>query len=332
MEIQQEVDLSQYNSFGVPAVAAEFAQLTQTDQLPDLLAYADKQHLPLLILGEGSNVLLVNDFPGLVVHMALTGIAWQPDCKRVTVAAGENWHEFVRSCMNNEFHGLENLALIPGSTGAAPVQNIGAYGVELEQFVHTVEVFDREQNQIRQLSHADCEFAYRDSVFKHDGGGRFIITNMTLQLGDWSPVLRYEGLREALGTEQPSPQQLFDAVCQIRQSKLPDPKSLGNAGSFFKNPVISDDKYKNLLEEIPDLKAYSSGEAGLVKVPAAQLLDTLGWKGRQRGPAGVHDDHALVLVNRGGASGEDLFLLAQEMSANVLSRFGIALQPEVRIF
>lgn len=332
MEIQQEIDLSPYNSFKVPAVAAEFATLSDAQQLPELLDYATTQHVPVLMLGEGSNVLLVNDFPGLVIHMALLGIRWDEHRKQVTVAAGENWHNFAMSCMKNGFHGIENLALIPGSVGAAPVQNIGAYGVELEQFIQSVEVFDRAQGNFRHLNRSECEFGYRDSIFKHEAGSGLIITSVTLQLGEWQPVLSYGGLREAMGSASPSPELLFDTVCQIRRSKLPDPKQLGNAGSFFKNPLISDDKYKKLKEEFPDLPSYPSDASGLVKIPAAWLLDKLGWKGRERGAAAVHEHHALVLVNKGEALGEEIYLLAQEMSTSVLTRFGIALQPEVRIF
>ncbi|MCG8412634.1 MAG: UDP-N-acetylmuramate dehydrogenase [Pseudomonadales bacterium] len=332
MEIQQEVDLKPYNSFGVSAIAAEFADVTDAAQLPELFAYAGHNHLPVLILGGGSNLLLVNDYPGLVIRIALTGMEFDEGSGKVQVKAGENWHAFVSECMNKGFHGLENLALIPGTVGAAPVQNIGAYGVELEQFLESVQVYDSGQDEFRVLSRDDCDFAYRDSLFKHEAGQGLIITEVTLQLSrQWQPNTSYQALQDALDTAEPTPQQLFDTVCAIRSSKLPDPARLGNAGSFFKNPVISNDKYKKLLEEFPDLPSYPVAEEGLLKVPAAWLLDALGWKGRQRGAAAVHEQHALVLVNTGSASGEDLYLLAQEMSTSVLTRFGIALQPEVRI-
>ena len=332
MEIKQEVDLRPYNSFGVSAVAAELVELADAGQLPDVLEYADSHHLPVMLLGHGSNVLFVNDFPGLVIHMATQGMEWDESSKQVSVAAGENWHDFVSQCMKKGFHGIENLALIPGSVGAAPVQNIGAYGVELEQFLVSVEVFDRRSREFNSLNREQCDFAYRDSIFKRDQGGNLIITSVRLQLGDWEPVVAYQGLKEALDGQTLTPQLLFDTVCQIRQSKLPDPDQLGNAGSFFKNPVVSDDKYMKLKKDYPDLPHYPSGESGFVKLPAAWLLDALGWKGKQRGAAAVHQDHALVLVNpEGKASGEDIFLLAQAMSSSVLNQFGIALQPEVRI-
>lgn len=332
MEIQQEVDLRPYNSFGVSAIAAEFAEVSEAEQLPELFAYAGQNHLPVLIVGGGSNMLLVNDFPGLILHIALMGIQYDEGSGRVRVQAGENWHGFVNACMNNGFHGLENLALIPGTVGAAPVQNIGAYGVELEQFLVSVQVYDSRNGEFCQLNRDDCEFAYRDSLFKHEAGQGLIITEVELQLSRaFQPNTSYQALQTALESSEPTPQQLLDTVCAIRSSKLPDPAVLGNAGSFFKNPVISNDKYKKLLEEFPELPSYPVAEEGLVKVPAAWLLDALGWKGKQRGPAAVHRDHALVLVNSGAASGEDIYLLAQEMSTSVLTRFGIALQPEVRI-
>lgn len=335
MDVRQDVDLSPYNSFGVPAMAAHFVELSQADELPAVFHHARQNKLPILLLGGGSNTLFVNDFAGLVVHIANRGVTLVEESAQVRVAAGENWHELVQFCMNKRFHGIENLALIPGSAGAAPVQNIGAYGVELAQVLESVEVFDTDRQAFRRLSAEECEFEYRSSVFKQPVGAGLVITELVLQLDrQWHPQLGYETLRRALsqaGISDPSPQQVFDTVCQVRQSKLPDPSQLGNAGSFFKNPVISLDKYERLQRDYPDLPRYPAEEPALVKIPAAWLLDKLGWKGRSRGAAAVHEEHALVLVNKTNATGEDIYLLAQEMSSNVLTRFGIALQPEVRI-
>ncbi len=335
MEIRQDVDLRPYNSFAVPAMAAHFVELTQADELPAVFQHAQQHNLPLLLLGGGSNTLFVNDFAGLVVHIANRGVTVEEDSARVRVAAGENWHELVEFCMNKGFHGLENLALIPGSAGAAPVQNIGAYGVELSQVLESVKVFDTSRQAFRRLSADECEFEYRSSLFKQPAGAGLVITELVLQLDrQWRPQLGYEALRQALsnaGIDTPSPQQVFDTVCQVRQSKLPDPSRLGNGGSFFKNPVISLEKFERLRGDYPELPRYAVDEPDLVKIPAAWLLDRLGWKGRSRGAAAVHEDHALVLVNKTNATGEDIYLLAQEMSSNVLTQFGIALQPEVRI-
>lgn len=335
MEIRQDVDLQPYNSFGISARAAHFVSVSRADELAAVYRHAQQENLRVLVLGSGSNILFVNDFPGLVLHMASRGVEFDEASGRVRVAAGENWHELVQSCMNKGFHGLENLALIPGTAGAAPIQNIGAYGVELADFLVSVTVFDSTELRFRTLDRDACEFGYRHSLFKQPAGAGLLITEVELQLSrEWVPDTRYKALTEALqqaGIDQPTPQQLFDTVCQVRLSKLPDPAQLGNAGSFFKNPVVSAQKYQTLLADFPAMPAYPAGEAGLVKIPAAWLLDELGWKGQGRGGAAVHEQHALVLVNRNQASGEDIFMLAQDMSSKVLTRFGIALQPEVRI-
>lgn len=326
--LQQDVDLSSYNSFGVPASAAWFMAVETQADVSAGLEHADKQGLPILVLGQGSNVLFLNDYPGLVLHVANRGIAISSD--RVTVAAGENWHAFVEHCMNAGLHGLENLALIPGTVGAAPVQNIGAYGVELAEFFIELQAVNLRSGEIEVLDKQDCDFDYRDSIFKREPENPRLILSVTLELSQsWQPKLNYRGIKEALPNSEPTPRELFDTVCAIRRSKLPDPAQLGNAGSFFKNPVISEGKYQSLQASFSELPGYPD-EEGLIKVPAAWLLEQAGWKGKQRGAAGVHVDHALVLVNNGGATGEDIFLLAQEMSASVLEKFGIALQPEVR--
>lgn len=329
--IQQDADLSRFNSFGVAARSAWFMALESRDDVEQARDFAADRAVPILVLGEGSNILFVNDFPGLVLQMANKGVELD-DAAAVTVQAGENWHEFVTLCMNSGLHGLENLALIPGTVGAAPVQNIGAYGAELEQFLVSVQACDLASGQWHTLDRQACEFAYRSSLFKRDTRNQWLIYSLTLALSrDWQPNLEYGALRQALGEgSKPAPQELFDAVCRIRRSKLPDPAELGNAGSFFKNPLISAERYQALQEEFPEIPAFAA-EPGLVKVPAAWLLEQAGWKGKRRGAAGVHEQHALVLVNHGGASGEDLYLLAQDMSSSVLQRFGIALQPEVRI-
>lgn len=334
--IRRQVDLAPHNSFAVSARAAWFAEVHDRAQLDEALAHAAGGEMPLLILGGGSNCLFLNDFPGLVLKLVNTGIDWLEAPGLVRAAAGENWHGFVTQCLNKGLHGLENLALIPGTVGAAPIQNIGAYGVELERFFVELEALDLQSGQWLTLDKAACDFAYRDSLFKRTPEPRWLIWTVTLRLAaDWEPVTGYGALREALAADDPqhlsSHQQVFDAVCQIRQSKLPDPASLGNAGSFFKNPVVSADKAAALHADYPELPSWPGPEAGLVKLSAAWLLDQAGWKGARRGQAGVHAEHALVLVNHGGASGEDIYRLAQEMSVSVLEKFAIALQPEVRI-
>ena len=329
--LQQQVDLSSYNSFGVAARADWFMAVKTPEDVLKAREHAATERLPVLILGEGSNILFLKDFPGLVLHVANRGIEMVEESGLVTAAAGENWHELVTRCLQRGLHGLENLALIPGTVGAAPVQNIGAYGVELQQFVERVDAINLRTGEKESLDRKACDFAYRDSVFKREPQTPRVILSLTLKLDlGWKPVVDYGALRDALPGANPTPQELYDTVCAVRRSKLPDPAELGNAGSFFKNPVISSDKYERLKSAHPGLPGFPDGE-GLVKVPAAWLLEQAGWKGKRRGAAGVHEAHALVLVNHGGASGEEIFLLAQEMSASILNRFGIALQPEVRI-
>lgn len=329
--IQQDVDLSALNSFGVPARAAWFVPVESADDVLAARQFAADRQLPVLVLGEGSNILFVHDFPGLVLHPTSSAVAINNATGQVTAEAGANWHELVRQCMNSGLHGLENLALIPGTVGAAPVQNIGAYGAELAEFFVSLQAVNLLTGEVETLDREACEFAYRSSVFKRDLDTPRVILSVTLALSSlWQPNLGYAALRDAIGTSEPSPQTVFDTVCQVRRSKLPDPAELGNAGSFFKNPVVSQGKYDSLQASYPDLPAYDEGE-GLVKIPAAWLLEQAGWKGKRQGAAGVHEQHALVLVNHGQATGEDLFMLAQAMSASVLERFGIALNPEVRI-
>lgn len=336
MEIQQAINLQPLNSFGVPATAAYFAKVENAGDLESAYSFADAENLPVQILGSGSNMLIVRDFPGLMIHIANKGIEWgevsAEGDSTIRIAAGEIWHELVSSCMQKGLHGLENLALIPGTVGAAPIQNIGAYGVELADFVVDVKVYDRECKEWRVMDKQACEFAYRDSLFKGSGRGRFIVFELSLSLSSkWEPNLSYQGLVEAMSDPEPSAQNVFDAVCQLRRSKLPDPSVIGNAGSFFKNPIVSVEKFQALAEQLPGLPNYDIGEAGLTKIPAGWLLEQLGWKGRARGAAAVSENHALVIVNPGAANGEDILLLAQEMSNSVLQAYGVALEPEVRI-
>lgn len=335
MEFKQDQDLAAYNSFGIHSLASHFCEVSNLEELRQALDYARDQKLPALVVGGGSNLLFAADYPGLVIRIGFAGVQWLTEDGLVKVAAGENWHEFVKSSLSHGFYGLENLALIPGTVGAAPIQNIGAYGVELEQFVVSVTVYDPTLDEVRTLSHGECEFAYRDSLFKYPEAQHLVVLEVTFRLlRESKPNLSYGALKDQFpgrDSNQISSQDVFDAVCRVRQSKLPDPQVLGNAGSFFKNPLVSINKYQSLKQDNSELPSFDSGEPGLVKLPAAWLLDQAGWRGKRRGGAGVHEQHALVLVNVDNASGEDLVLLAQEMASSVLGRFGIGLECEVRI-
>jgi len=328
--LRQNVDLTPLNSFAVSASATWYQQVDTVDDVLQARDEASRRQLPLLILGAGSNVLFRGDFPGLVLHLTRTGVTRSDN--RLRIGAGEDWHELVKSCLKNRLHGLENLALIPGTVGAAPVQNIGAYGVELAQVFHSLDAINLLTGEVETLDGNACRFAYRSSVFKRNPESPRLILDVELSLSlNWQPQLGYSVLREALQNEpEPGPQLVFDTVCQIRRSKLPDPGQLGNAGSFFKNPVISTTQLSDLKTASPDIPAYPD-EPGRVKVPAAWLLEQAGWKGKRRGAAGVHEQHALVLVNHGGASGEQIYRLAMEMRESVQQKFQILLEPEVRI-
>jgi UDP-N-acetylmuramate dehydrogenase len=331
----EHADLTGRNTFGVAARARWLAEAGEVAAVGETLAEAKRRELPLIVLGGGSNVLIVGDLEAVVLVPALRGIDWlDSDGGRVHVraGAGEPWHDFVAATLAAGAFGLENLALIPGSVGAAPIQNIGAYGVELAEWVVAVECLDRSSGAFVRLSAAECAFGYRDSVFKHDPD-RYLVTAVEFALRT-EPDLRfgYAGLAEEMAAQGrvPSPQAIFEAVCAIRRRKLPDPAQIGNAGSFFKNPVIDHARAKVLREHHPGLPVYPA-PGGMAKLAAAWLIEACGWKGHREGDAGVHAAHALVLVNHGHASGTEILALARRIQASVAERFGVLLEPEPRI-
>ncbi len=334
LPISRDVSLAKCNTFGLDARAGYFLPLTDAAQLTRLLGDEAAAALPRLILGGGSNVLLTRDFPGLVIHVELKGIEMLGEdaaTRRIRVAAGENWHDFVMWTLAQGYGGLENLSLIPGSVGAAPIQNIGAYGVEAGELIESVTVFDFVSGATSTLSRAECAFGYRDSVFKHAMRDSALILAVTFALPkDWKPNIRYAEVAQELAARaiaEPTARDVSDAVIAIRRRKLPDPAVIGNAGSFFKNPVVPEDVRNALLQAHPDLVSYAQPD-GSYKLAAGWLIDQCGWKGRSLGAAGVYEKQALVLVNRGGATGEDVWRLARAVQADVAARFGVQLELE----
>lgn len=328
--VQTDVDLQPLTTFGLVSRARFFLRLTHLDQLAVLDANPMLKGLPRFVLGGGSNVVLTRDFPGVVLQMALAGrelVSQDSQNFYVTGAAGESWHDFVCWTLQQGWGGLENLSLIPGSLGAAPIQNIGAYGVELKDFFHSLRWFEFATGQIQTIT--DAQFAYRDSIFKHDLRERGVIIDVTLALPKrWQPRLAYAELARALqAVEQPSAGQISAAVCQLRRSKLPDPAVLGNVGSFFKNPIVAGALHERLLQQFPALVSYPQ-EQGRFKLAAGWLIEQAGWKGRALGRVGVYQQQALVLVNLGGANGAEVTALAQQLMADVVGKFGVQLEVE----
>lgn len=328
----QRCDLTPFTTFAVRAFAKDCQIISEREQLPALADACLSQ--PFIVLGSGSNVLFANDFDGMVVVNRLKGITVMNETAEtatIRLAAGENWHDCVVHLSRQGYYGLENLALIPGTAGAAPVQNIGAYGVEICEFIDHVEVFDLEKQCFINIPHVDCGFAYRDSVFKTDAWRkRYIICSVTLTLSTiFTPTLSYQGLTTD-GVPSTS-QALLDRVIAVRQAKLPDPDVLPNAGSFFKNPVISLAQYQSLNQRYPEMPHFAVGEH-LVKIPAAWLIQNVGFKGkRYDSGAGVYEHHALILVNHAQATGSEIYLLACDIMQAVVEQFGIRIEPEVRI-
>ncbi|HEY8385556.1 MAG TPA: UDP-N-acetylmuramate dehydrogenase [Porticoccaceae bacterium] len=334
MEPGRWVSLQDSNTLALPGRAEYLCRAADRDVLLEALVFARHRQLPVTMLGGGSNIVLTGDICGLVVRLVGGTIEQVPaaevgDAVLVRVGAGIDWHTLVTHCLEQGWHGLENLALIPGTVGAAPIQNIGAYGVELADCFHSLEAVDLVTGESLHFTAEDCRFAYRDSIFKRDLKGRVAITSVTLSLSTQPRVcLDYPELRSVLaGCAEPTPRQVYDAVCALRCAKLPDPAHRPNAGSFFKNPVIGRDRAEALRAEFPDMPGYPQPD-GLEKIPAAWLIDRAGWKGRRVGAVGVHDRQALVLVHFGGGSGRELLGLAAAIAGDVRQRFGIDLELE----
>jgi len=330
--LTRDAPLGHRNTFRVPAKALRYTELRVAAALPELLQRRELRTMPMLVLGDGSNVLFTKDYEGLVLHMGTEGMQLLQDgtTAHVRVAAGENWHRFVRWSLQHGFAGLENLVLIPGTVGAAPIQNIGAYGVEVREFIDTVEAFDREADEFVKLDNAACGFGYRDSVFKREPG-RFIVTAVDFLLPRRrEPRLDYAGVRqelEAMGVKDPTPVNVANAVEALRRRKLPDPAITGNAGSFFKNPVLPAERAAALVAAHPKLPHWETSD-GQSKVSAAWLIETCGFKGVRDGDAAVSDRHSLVLINCGHATGAQVWGLATRIRDGVAARFGVTLEPE----
>lgn len=336
--LQRDVPLAPFNTFGIAATARHFARVESLEALLALRKDPLWHDGPRLVVGGGSNVLFTRDFDGLVLHIASRGHAHLGDDGRahlVAVAAGENWDAFVRESVRRGWPGLENLALIPGSIGASPVQNIGAYGIELAERFAWLEALDVESGELLRIDAAGCGFGYRDSVFKHALRERVIITRVIFRLPiQWEPQLVYADvaarLRQA-SIDRPTASDIVDVVTAIRRDKLPDPAVVGNAGSFFKNPIVDAATYDAIRAAEPDAVGHAQVDGG-VKLAAAWMIDRCGWRGRSlpgsNGRAAVHDRQALVLVNRGGASGADVLALASAVRDSVHARFDVTLEPE----
>jgi len=333
-ELIADFPLLSCNTFGFDVRARYGCLLESLDDLTQVLAEPRLAGLPRLVLGGGSNVVLRGDFDGVVWLMRLRGrrlLREDDDAYYVEAAAGENWHELVAWTLQQGWPGLENLALIPGTVGAAPIQNIGAYGLELADRCASVSAFDLERGERVEFDAAACRFGYRDSFFKQQGRDRYVIVSVTLRLPKpWRSCADYADVRRELGGRgitSPKAQDIFDAVVAIRRAKLPDPAQIGNAGSFFKNPVVSAPTAAALAEREPQLVSYAQPD-GRVKLAAGWLIDQCGWKGQTLGPAGVHPRQALVLINHGGATGADVLTLAQQIRDSVRARFGVELEAE----
>jgi len=335
--IREQVSLSAYNSFGLKAKARFFASGSNEQEIRQALAFAHKQKLPVRILGGGSNLLLTGDIEALVLHIQSRGLrVINHDSEQVLIEAeaGEPWHEFVLWTLSQGAYGLENLSLIPGSVGAAPIQNIGAYGVELKDYCHSLDALNLASGQVQSFSAEECRFAYRDSLFKQQPG-HWLILRVRFALSRKPQLqLNYGDIRArlaALTIDKPTPEDISRTVCAIRQEKLPNPAELGNAGSFFKNPIISTEQAELLKQKYPKLMAWPQPDGG-VKLAAAWLIEQAGWKGYRSGNVGVHQAQALVLVNYGDASGSELLQLARRIQRDIKDRFNIWLEIEPTIW
>ena len=340
MVFQQNKSLLPYNTFGIEAKAALFAEYSSEEVLVEILDeyHRSYSHLPLLHIGGGSNLLFLSDFPGLVLHSRILGIQLLQSVDSsqllIRVGAGVVWDDLVSACVSRGWYGFENLSFIPGEVGASAVQNIGAYGVEVKDFIQSVECMSLSTGEKRIFPVEECQYAYRNSVFKHELKGQYAVTHVTYRLCQhFTPCLDYGGLRVAFESQgisetELTAQLLRETIIGIRKSKLPDPQVLGNAGSFFVNPIVSTEQFQRVNFQYPTLPFYPVDESH-VKVPAAWLIEQAGWKGRSLGPAAVHDRQALVLVNLGGAKGKDILRLCEAVRHSVIQKFGIDLHPEV---
>ncbi len=329
-------NLQKFNTLAVPAVADYFVAVHNDEELCEALAFARAKNLPHLLLGGGSNIVLRSDFPGLVIQLKSQGkelVAEDDNFVWLKVAAGENWHQLVEYTLANAFYGLENLSLIPGSVGAAPIQNIGAYGVEVKDFISELTALEIRSGVSVSFTNESCRFGYRDSVFKQSLKDQYVITSVTFRLAKVAaPNLSYPALRQALAAvNAPSPQAVSEAVIAIRQAKLPDPAAVPNVGSFFKNPIINATQLSGLAARYPGIVSYAVDEAH-TKLAAAWLIDRAGWRGKGVGGAEVHAQQALVLTNPQRLYGDAVLALAEQIQQSVLAEFGVSLELEPRVY
>jgi UDP-N-acetylmuramate dehydrogenase len=333
--IQQNISLKPYNTFGLDATTKFFAEVNSVEELRTILQNPDYLLVEKLFLGGGSNILLTKDFAGLVVKINIKGIQKIDEDNTnilIQAGAGEVWHDLVMYCVDNQYAGMENLSLIPGTVGAAPMQNIGAYGVEIKDIFEELQALNLETLAIETFKLTDCHFGYRESVFKHEFKGKYVITSVTFKLSK-EPVFKisYGDIQktlEEMGIKDLNIKAISEAVIHIRKSKLPDPAEIGNSGSFFKNPEIPKTQYNTLKEKFENIPSYPINES-TVKVPAGWLIEQAGWKGFRDGRIGVHARQALVLVNYGGGTGEQIRALSEKIQASVQEKFGISLSAEV---
>ena len=336
MEIISNYDLTLLNTFGVPVHAKFFTEIRNEQDVESLFSSSEFQNNEKLFLGGGSNVLFTKDFEGFVILNKLKGIEILKENKNfvfLKAYGGEMWHDLVSFAVDHGYWGIENLALIPGSVGAAPMQNIGAYGAELKDVLESVEAFEIDTGLKKVFKNDECELGYRDSIFKNKLKDKFFISAIILKLSKISkPNVSYKALSQYLKQnkiETKNPKDISEAVANIRRSKLPDPALIGNAGSFFKNVFVNKEKLNELLKTYSDMPSFE--EAGIIKIPAGWLIEQCGWKGKRVGNVGVHERQALVLVNHGGASGEEIENLALQIIDSVFSKFGLRLVPEVNL-
>jgi len=336
MQIEEHKSLKDFNTFGIDCSARYFVAVTSVEELKQILS--EKRFDNRFILGGGSNMLLTKDIDALVIHLNLKGkkVLSETDSNATIQAmAGENWHEFVQYCIKNNFGGLENLSLIPGNVGTAPIQNIGAYGVELKDTFVSCNAIEIATGKERTFTKKDCNFGYRNSIFKNEAKGEYIITSVTFQLTKKNHKLNtgYGAIKQQLAEkniENPSIKDISEAVIDIRQSKLPDPKKLGNSGSFFKNPVIGSKKFQEFKIQNPEAPYYEISD-NEYKIPAGWLIEQADFKGKRFNDAGVHKNQALVLVNYGNATGDEIWKLALTIQQTVKDKFDIYIEPEVNI-